>query len=191
MTPALAPPAPIVITCNPWCEPLYQYPSPYDYRVIHGGRGSSKTNEVTRALSVHGHNQPLRICVAREHLKSINESAKPELEERMREMDLIRDDAFTVTNNFIDHANGTHIFFIGLSRMSEEDIKGLAMVDILWIEEAHRMSKTSWELVDPTIQQGQCRNLVDVQPTVPLPNCMATGTEQKPAGLLGAAGQLV
>ena len=60
---------------------------------------------------------------------------------------------YRVTNNFIDHANGTHIWFIGLSKMSEEDIKGLAMVDILWNEEAQRTSNSSWELTYPTVRK--------------------------------------
>ena len=119
------------VVCNPWAAPLYQSPSPYDYRIISGGRGSSKTNEVTRALVTLGHQQPLRIYVAREHLKSIEESAKPELEERIRELGLLRPDCYTVTRTNINHANGTHIFFVRLSKMSEEDIKGLALVDIL------------------------------------------------------------
>ena len=53
-------------------------------------------------------------------------------------MGLMRADCYRVTNTSIDHANGTHIFFIGLSKVSEEDIKGLAFVDILWIEEGHQ-----------------------------------------------------
>ena len=121
--------------------------------LIPGGRGSSKTYEVTQALAIKGHQQPLRIGVAREHLKSIDESAKPELEERMRSLGLLRPGCYGPTRSFIDHPNGTHFFFIGLSKLSEEDIKGLAMVDILWVEEAHRMSHSSWTLLDPTIRK--------------------------------------
>ena len=138
---------------NPWAEPLYRFPSPYDYRIMHGGRGSSKTYEVTQALIVLGHIMPLRICVAREHLNSIDESAYPELEDRARSMGLISPDCYTFGKTSINHANGTHIFFVGLSKISEENIKGLAMVDILWNEEAHRTSKSSWELVYPTIRK--------------------------------------
>ena len=38
------------------------------------------THEITQALAYRGSLESLRICVAREHLKSIDESAKPELE---------------------------------------------------------------------------------------------------------------
>ena len=154
----------IDVICNPWAEPLYRFPSEYDYRIVSGGRGSSKTHEFTNALIVLGHMMPLRICVAREHLKSLDESAKPELEERIREMGLMRADCYRVTNTSIDHANGTHIFFIGLSKVSEEDIKGLAFVDILWIEEGHQISHASWELADPTIRKDNAEIWVSFNP---------------------------
>ena len=111
------------------------------------------THEFTQALAYRGAMAPLRICVAREHLRSIDESAKPELEARMQTMGLIHKDAWTPYRTSIDHVNGSHIFFIGLSKVSEEDIKGLALVDILWIEEAQRMSRASWILIRPTIRK--------------------------------------
>ena len=136
-----------------WAQNLYQFPSPYDYKILYGGRGSSKTYEATRALITLAHNTPLRICVAREHQVSIKESAQPELKARADEMGLLRPDCFTVTNWAIDHANGSHIFFRGLSSVSEEDLKGMAMVDIVWVEEAHKMSHSSWEILRPTIRK--------------------------------------
>lgn len=151
-----AAPAPRQVQYNPWSEPLYRLfdlDDRPDFMVISGGRGSSKTYEITQALSFHGHARPLRICVAREHLKSIDESAKIELEDRMRNLGLLRPDCYDAKARSIDHANGTHVFFIGMSKVSEEDIKGLAMVDLLWIEEAHQMSHKSWELIRPTIRK--------------------------------------
>ena len=154
-----------IITINEWAEDLYQFPSPYDYRIAHGGRGSSKTWEFTNALPTLGHMIPnLRVGVAREHLKSLDESAKPELEARITAMGLMRPDCYTMTKTAINHANGTHFFFVGLSKMSEEDIKGLAMVDILWIEEGHRMSASSWELVYPTIRKENAEIWITFNP---------------------------
>ena len=141
------------ISYNEWAYELYRWPPRHDYLIAHGGRGSSKTYEVTQALVIHGHHRPLRIAVAREHLKSIDESAKPELEDRARRLGILRNDCYRAFKTSIDHANGTHFFFIGLSKVSEEDIKGLAQVDILWIEEAHKMSHSSWELIRPTIRK--------------------------------------
>ena len=152
------------VECNLWAQPLYQFPSPYDYRIMSGGRGSSKTYEITQALVILGHQQPLRICVAREHKVSIAESALPELEARARSLGLLRPDCYRVTKSGLEHANGTHFFFIGLSVVSEEDIKGLALVDILWIEEGHQMSHSSWELADPTIRKDNAEIWVSFNP---------------------------
>lgn len=155
MTTAQAPPPSTKLEYNAWAYPWYapHGTSPYDYMLAEGGRGSSKTYEISQAIAVKGHWRPLRIVVAREHLKSIDESAKPEIEERIRRLGLHRPDCYRFSRTSIDHANGTHIFFIGLSRLSEEDIKGLAMVDIVWVEEAHRMSHASWDLLRPTIRK--------------------------------------
>ena len=91
--------------------------------------------------------------MAREHKVSIEESAQPELLNRASELGLLRQDCYTQTRTAINHANGTHFFFIGLSVVSEEDIRGLSMVDLVWVEEAHRISRTSWEMVYPTIRK--------------------------------------
>ena len=140
---------------NSWSEDLYRRHGELDarYVLIDGGRGSSKTFEISQALIIKGHLDPLRICVAREHLKSIQESAKIELEDRSKHMGLIGANAYTFLENKVDHANGTHFFFISLSKLSEEDIKGLSLVDIVWVEEAHTMSARSWELLRPTIRK--------------------------------------
>ena len=133
-----------------WARELYR---PHDYKVLHGGRGSGKTWGIATALVYLAAEKPLRICVGREHLKSIDESAKPVLELMAERMGLIGPGGFRVTNTSLDHANGSHIFFIGLSKVSEEDIKGLESVDIMWVEEAHRMSIDSWVLLRPTIRK--------------------------------------
>ena len=44
-------------------------------------------------------------------------------------------------------------FFSGMSTVSEEDIRGWEDVDIVWVEEAHRMSASSWEILYPTIRK--------------------------------------
>ena len=133
-----------------WSRELYR---PHDYKVIHGGRGSGKTWAVASALALQAHATPLRICVGREHLMSIRESAKPVLEQMMSRLGLLRDGAYRITDTNINHANGSHFFFIGLSKVSEEDIKGLESVDRMWVEEAHRMSQASWIMLRPTIRK--------------------------------------
>lgn len=60
---------------------------------------------------------------------------------------------FRITQNFIRGANGSYIFFRGCSDYTVESIKGLESVDLVWFEEAQRMSRRSWELLLPTIRK--------------------------------------
>ena len=145
----------MLLKANEWAGDLYRPHGsmPYDYIIAYGGRSSSKTFEFSQALALKGAMQPLRICIAREHLKSITESAKQEIEDRASALGLVGPGGYKASQYKIDHANGTHVFFIGLSKVSEEDIKGLAQVDIVWVEEAHTMSHSSLELLRPTIRK--------------------------------------
>ena len=151
----MAAPAPKQISYNAWAEILYHEwgTGAHDYILASGGRAGSKTWEFSQAIMVHGHARSMRICVAREHLKSIEESAYIEMRGRAQGLGLIRPDCYTFQKTAIDHANGTHIFFIGLSKCSEEDIKGLSDVDLVWVEEAQTMSHSSWRLLRPTIRK--------------------------------------
>ena len=140
------------IRINSWAHDLYQDHGSwrYDFVLIYGGRGSSKTVEISQALVVKAAKQKLRITVAREVLDSIRDSAYKEITERIVELGI---PGFRVLRDRIIHENGSEFLFIGLSKVSEERIKGLALVDIVWVEEAHRMSHSSWELLRPTIRK--------------------------------------
>ena len=141
---------------NRWAADLYEPHGklPIDYALIDGGRASSKTYEISQALVVKAVREPLRILVTREHLKSIRQSAHTELRRRAAALNLIGPDGFEVTETAIRHVNGGEFLFHGLSKMSEEDIKGLAYIDITWVEEAHMMSHSSWELLRPTVMRN-------------------------------------
>ena len=141
------------IEYNAWSHDLYvpHSESPYDYMLVDGGRGASKTHEVTQALAVKGHHQPLRICIAREHLKSITgiRQAGTRRAHAHAGPAALRIATIVTKDRLLTTPTATHVFFIGLSTLSEEDIKGLAMVDICWIEEAHRMSPRVMEPAGP------------------------------------------
>lgn len=140
---------------NVWAHDLYlpHGATSYDYMIVEGGRGSSKTFEASRALAIKMHQQTLRVCIAREHKESLKESLLVEIGARIQEMGLERRDCFRIGAKTVDHANGSHLFGIGLSTASEEAIKGLARVDIACVEEAQRMSRKAWERLRPTIRK--------------------------------------
>ena len=133
-----------------WAGPLFE---PHRFKVLYGGRSSGKTEQVAAALVIQGHEQPLTMAIVREHLESINKSAKPALEQWIRRLGMERPDAYKITQNEIRHKNGTWMFFAGMSKVSEEDIKGWHRVNRAWVEEAHMMSQRSRNLLYPTVMR--------------------------------------
>ena len=131
-----------------WSENLFV---PKRYKVVHGGRGSGKTYHVCAALLMLARDRKMRICCAREHQNTIEESAKEALVFWIHKLGL--EDFYTVQQYRIIGANGTLFYFRGMSKMTNSDIKGLEGVDILWFEEADRMTEKTFRLIRPTIRK--------------------------------------
>ena len=131
-----------------WAKPLFQSNR---YKVLYGGRGSGKSHAIAQALVLLAAQKPLRIACIREFQKSIEESSKRVLEHYINELGLRS--RFTITKYEITGANGSHFFFRGLSTATEEAIRGLEAVDKAWVEEAHRTSQRSMEILLPTIRK--------------------------------------
>ena len=131
-----------------WARQLFH---PYPYKVAHGGRGSGKSQAFGIALVNMAAQKRLRVACLREHQKSIKESAKRVLEGWIEACGL--ESAYDIKNDYIAGKNGSLFIFMGLSKVSEEDIKGLENIDIAWVEEAHVMSERSFEILLPTIRK--------------------------------------
>ena len=124
---------------------------PSRYKVAYGGRGSAKTRTFGALLVIRCKEQKTRVACVREVQKSITESAKKVIEFWIHEMGY--DDFFDIKSYTIDARNGSHIFFSGASSSTEEQIKGWEDVDLVWFEEAHRMSVSTREILFPTIRK--------------------------------------
>ena len=120
------------------------------YKVMHGGRGSSKSWSVARKLILMGANKPLRILCTRELQKSIKQSVHKLLSDQISRMGL--DAFYQVTDASIKGINGTEFIFMGVKHNPEE-IKSTEGIDICWIEEAHSLTESSWDIIDPTIRK--------------------------------------
>lgn len=117
---------------------------------MYGGRGSSKSWSVARALLIMGSMRPLRILCTRELQKSIKQSVHKLLKDQIS---LLKLDAFyEVTDTAIKGQNGTEFFFFGVKHNTDE-IKSTEGIDICWIEEAHKLTEESWDIIDPTIRK--------------------------------------
>jgi len=125
---------------------LYQ---PARYKVFWGGRGGAKSTAFADALLAQADEQPLRILCAREIQDSIRESVHQLIADRAKAGRY----PFEVKNSEIVHPNGSRFFFAGLWR-NIDSIKSIEGVDIVWVEEASRVSEESWRKLIPTIRKS-------------------------------------
>jgi len=123
---------------------------PYRYKVMYGGRGSAKTWTVARKLILRAVENPLLILCTRELQKSVKQSVHRVVKDQINFMGLLG--FFDITEQSIKGKNSSEFIFLG-TRYNPDEIKGTEGVDICWIEEAHNLTETSWDLIDPTIRK--------------------------------------
>jgi phage terminase large subunit len=131
-------------------EPFGELFKPHRYKVYYGGRGSSKSWSIARAIAYLGCMRPLRVLCAREIQRSISDSVHKLLKEQIEEIGMSR--YYDVTRDVIRGRNGTEIIFKGL-RSNAQEIKSTEGVDICWVEEAQAVSAESWDVLIPTIRK--------------------------------------
>ena len=134
---------------------------PYRYKVLLGGRGSAKSYTVARLLLLIGSQKRIRVLCAREFQNSITESVHKLLSEQIDELGL--GDFYTVTNQSISGSNGSEFIFKGV-RMNISSIKSMVGITHLWLEEAHTISKVSWDVLIPTIREPRSEIWVTFNP---------------------------
>ncbi len=123
---------------------------PKRYKVFYGGRGSSKSYTIARALLTIGTKEKIRSLCAREFQNSITESVHKLLCDQIEVLKL--SGFYDITNNSIIGKNGSEFIFKGV-RHNINSIKSMVGITHLWLEEAQTISKTSWDVLIPTIRE--------------------------------------
>jgi phage terminase large subunit len=124
---------------------------PKRFKVAHGGRGGAKSWSFARALLILANQRKLRILCCREIQNSIDESVHALLKEQIDALGLGY--AYDVNKRSIRNINtGSEFIFAGLW-MNVDSIKSKEGIDIVWVEEAHKVSDTSWRKLIPTIRK--------------------------------------
>ena len=123
---------------------------PSRYKVVYGGRGSGKSVNVARALLIQGLQQPLRILCARELQTSIKDSVHRLLCDEIDQLGM--GDFYNIQQAAIFGRNGTEFIFKGLKH-SVSEVKSTQGIDRCWVEEAQVVSKTSWDVLIPTVRK--------------------------------------
>lgn len=131
-------------------QPLLE---PARYKAAHGGRGSGKSHFfadllIEDSLAERG----LRSVCIREVQKSLKESAKRLLEDKLAEHRLGEADGFKVFREVIETPGDGAVIFQGMQDHTAESIKSLEGFKRAWVEEAQTLSARSLSLLRPTIR---------------------------------------
>jgi phage terminase large subunit-like protein len=129
-------------------EPLWQ---PARYKGAHGGRGSGKShNFAAMAVITASKNPGFRLVCVREVQKSLRESAKRLIEDKITAFGL--GSQFEILSSEIRTPGGGTIIFQGMQDHTAETVKSLENFQAAWVEEAQTLSARSLELLRPTIR---------------------------------------
>ena len=133
---------------SPVFAPLWR---PARYKGAYGGRGSGKSHFFAEMLVENCFTNPgTRAVCVRESQKSLKESAKRLIEDKIEALGLGK--YFTIQNEqIITRGNGL-IVFIGMRDHTKESIKSLEGFNICWVEEAQTLSAGSLDMLRPTIR---------------------------------------
>lgn len=120
------------------------------YRAVHGGRGSAKSHSFAQALILKAAERPLRVGCYREIQKSIRDSVKRLLDDKIKASGL--ESFYQSTDTEIRGANGSLFIFNGL-RTNPDAVKSTEGLDIAAVFEANKVSQRSWDLLIPTVRK--------------------------------------
>lgn len=120
------------------------------YKGAHGGRGSGKSHFFGEMLVEECLMQPTRAVCVREIQKSLDQSVKRLIEDKIAGLGV--QSRFRILNTHIEVDNGGVIIFQGMQNHTADSIKSLEGFRIAWVEEAQSLSQRSLDLLRPTIR---------------------------------------
>lgn len=125
---------------------------PSRYKGAWGGRGSGKSHFFAELLVEESILRPgLRVVCIREVQKSLKESAKRLIEDKIAQHGVGA--GFEILTDQIKTPGGGLIIFQGMQDHTAESIKSLEGFDIAWVEEAQSLSARSLQMLRPTIRK--------------------------------------
>lgn len=126
---------------------------PARYKGIWGGRGSGKSHFFAESLIEDSLLNPgLRSACIREVQKSLKDSSKRLIEDKLTAFGLGEKDGFKVYKEVIQTPGDGVIVFNGMQSHTADSIKSLEGFGRAWVEEAQSLSARSLMLLRPTIR---------------------------------------
>ena len=124
---------------------------PSRYKILHGGRASGKSWDAAANAIRMADYCKLKFLCTRQFQNKIEESVYSLLKIQIERFGL--SSRFTILNSKIIHnITGSEFLFYGIQRNLDE-IKSIESVDVLWLEEAHAVTKEQMDILEPTIRK--------------------------------------
>jgi phage terminase large subunit len=136
-------------TLNPALRKFWETPGKR-YKVLYGGRASSKSWDAAGYLANIAAHYPLRIVCCRQFLNRTGDSIYALLKGQIQRFEL--SDKFDVQSKLISSKAKAEISFYGLWRNIEE-VKSLEDVSIVLIEEAGKLTEEQFTTLDNTFRK--------------------------------------
>ena len=131
-------------------EPLL---APARYKGAWGGRGSGKSHFFAELLVEEClANKGTRAVSIREVQKTLKESSKRLIEDKLKTLRVASGHGFKVFNEVIQTPGDGVITFTGMQDHTADSIKSLEGYRVAWVEEAQSLSARSLQLLRPTIR---------------------------------------
>lgn len=143
--------------------PLIERFNDYRYVIIKGGRGGAKSQSVGRFVLYLNEKYKLRTVCGRETQNSISESVYSLLADLIREYQLNFD---TQASRITSRETESNIYFRGFRQQGAFNIQGLEGVDLVWIDEAQALTKTTLDVLIPTIRKENSKIIFTMNPHV-------------------------
>lgn len=124
---------------------------PHRYKVLVGGRGSLKSWSIARALLLEASSNPYRYLCAREVQNSIRESVHQLLSDQIELLGMGQRFEILETEIYGRDVR-SQFLYTGLAKQTKESIKSYERINRVWVEEAQKVSKRSWDILLPTIR---------------------------------------
>lgn len=143
-----------------WTKPFFDKKN--RYCIAHGGRGSGKSYEIADILIWLAYGSKSLMLCGREYQKSIKESVHSLIKLRIEAWGL--SSYFNITDTEIRCIhNGSRFIFAGL-RQNIDNIKSIAGITHLWVEEGDTLSHASWRVIKPTIREEGSQIFITFNP---------------------------
>lgn len=130
--------------------PIVEHLDEYRYFLADGGRGGGKSNAIARLILYLTEKYTIRVVCGREIQRSIEESVYLLFCDLIRKFRLNFDIQAT---RIIHRVTGSVINFRGFRELGAVNIKGLEGISIVWIDEAQAITKTTLDILIPTIRK--------------------------------------